>query len=160
MPILGTRRISTAAVQKAVERKKYFNRNLRVPWILFLVIGVPMGLMVILGPLAYSGLYIEPLRRLWRPWPSDVIKALIGIAAFAATLGYLTYRRGKSAGFHSGAVATTATFRNLIEGRTPLPAPVSAPPALPPAPDSLDAPLPAPEPPRSEPPRTEEPPTP
>src|SRR5437867_10739736 len=49
-------------------------RALRTAWVLFFVLGVPLAFMAALGPLAYSGIYIEPLRQFWQPWPPDVLK--------------------------------------------------------------------------------------
>src|SRR2546425_2609482 len=40
-------------------------RALRTAWVLFFVLGVPLGFMASLGPLAYSGIYIDPLRQFW-----------------------------------------------------------------------------------------------
>jgi len=57
------------------------------------------------------------LRPLWRPWPSDPLKSFLGIAGFAMTLAYLSYRKGRERGYKSGTVTAVATFRNIAEGR-------------------------------------------
>jgi hypothetical protein len=104
----------------------------------FLVIGVPLGFMAALGPLAYSGIYIEPLRQFWQPWPPDILKGIGSALGFAATLGYLFYRKGRYTGYRSGAIAERATARNRLEGRGPAAALAAAPetsiPALNPPP--------------------------
>src|SRR5437899_4424849 len=92
-------------------------RALRLAWVLFIFIGVPLGFMVALGPLAYAGIYIEPLRQFWQPWPPDIVKGIGGVLGFAATLGYLMYRKGRYTGYRSGAVSERATARNRSEGR-------------------------------------------
>ncbi|MGI0150242.1 MAG: hypothetical protein ACREDF_12020 [Thermoplasmata archaeon] len=131
----------------ATEKTAQRGRAHTLPWILFLVIGLPFGLMAALGPLAAAGIYIEALRPRWQPWPPDPAKPVIGAAAFIATLAYLVYRTGHMAGFYRGTVAATATFRNLVEGRgsrigqdvdPPPPAPSEIPGAPPHAP--VDAP--------------------
>src|SRR3989449_7837648 len=77
-------------------------RALRLAWALFLIVGVPLGFMAALGPLAYAGIYIEPLRQFWQPWPSDIVKGIGGVIRFAVTLGDLTYREGRVTGFDRG----------------------------------------------------------
>lgn len=111
-------------------------RALRLAWALFLVVGVPLGFMAALGPLAYAGIYIEPLRQFWQPWPPDIVKGIGGVIGFAVTLGYLTYRKGRYTGYRSGAIAERATARNRLEGRGPVQAAL---PEMPPAPQSLPA---------------------
>jgi len=96
-------------------------RALRLAWVLFFVIGAPLGFMAALGPLAYAGIYIEPLRQFWQPWPPDIVKGIGGVLGFAATLGYLMYRKGRSSGFQKGATAERATARNRAEGRVAAP---------------------------------------
>jgi hypothetical protein len=114
---------------------------LRIAWALFLILGAPLGFMVLLGPLAAAKIYIDPLRPLWTPWPSDLVKTYIGIAAFAATLAYLGFRIGHDSGFRWGNAAGRASARNeaeiqlaesmrLIESLPSPPAPaLDAPPA-------------------------------
>src|SRR2546426_8556626 len=92
-------------------------RALRLAWVLFIVIGAPLGFMAALGPMAYAGIYIEPLRQFWQPWPPDILKGIGGVLGFAATLGYLMYRKGRYTGYRSGAVSERATARNPSEGR-------------------------------------------
>src|SRR6058998_952059 len=116
-------------------------RALRTAWILFLVIGAPLGFMAALGPMAYAGIYIDPLRQFWQPLPPDILKGIGGVLGFAATLGYLMYRKGRYTGYRSGAISERATARNRSEGRVtvvnPAPSPETAlnpppPPEMPP----------------------------
>src|SRR3989442_2553872 len=102
-------------------------RALRLAWAFFLVIGVPLGFMAALGPLAYAGIYVEPLRQFWQPWPPDIIKGISGVLGFAGTLRYLTDRKGPYTGFDRGAVAERASSRNQLEGRIPVAALAAAP---------------------------------
>jgi len=146
MGAIQSRRMpSRAWLRYAKERKKPAKgRSLKIAWSIFIVIGLPLGLLAILGPLAYSGIYIEPLRQFWRPWPSDLVKALLGVAGFAATAAYLTFQSGRDKGYHSGRVAGKADARNLAEGLGTLPvqlATVEPTPALP------EPPVPPPQPP-------------
>src|SRR2546422_2135283 len=92
-------------------------RALRTAWVLFIVIGAPLGFMAALGPMAYAGIYIEPLRQFWQPWPPDILKGIGGVLGVAATLGYLMYRKGRYTGYRSGAISERATARNRSEGR-------------------------------------------
>ena len=92
-------------------------RALRLAWVLFLIVGAPLGFMAALGPMAYAGIYIEPLRQFWQPWPPDILKGIGGVLGFAATLGYLMYRKGRYTGYRSGAISERATARNRSEGR-------------------------------------------
>src|SRR2546430_15833645 len=73
--------------------------------------------MAALGPMAYAGIYIEPLRQFWQPWPPDILKGIGGVLGFAATLGYLMYRKGRYTGYRSGGISERATARNRSEGR-------------------------------------------
>ena len=117
----GTGRVRGRTWARITQAKK--PRANAVAWALFLLIGLPLGLIAALNLLAGTGIYVDPLREFWRPWPSDTMKSFIGIAAFAATLAYLTYREGRQSGYKSGNVAATATARNVAEGRIPEPAP-------------------------------------
>lgn len=92
-------------------------RDLTVAWALFLLLGVPFGIMASLEYLATTGIVIEALRPLWQPWPSEIVKSFLGIGCFAATLAHLAYRLGRSEGYRSGTVAGKAAARNLAEGR-------------------------------------------
>lgn len=93
-------------------------------WALFLALGLPFALMSVLTVLAHGGIYVDLLRPLWQPWPPDLLKPLLGVAVFAATLAYLAYRSGWRSGFRTAAFARPADAR-------PLPPP--------PPPDDLDA---------------------
>src|SRR3989442_7497089 len=86
-------------------------RALRLAWVMFIFIGAPLGFMAALGPMAYAGIYIEPLRQFWQPWPPDILKGIGGGLGFAATLGYLMYRKGRYTGYRSGAIHERATAR-------------------------------------------------
>jgi hypothetical protein len=116
-------------------------RALRTAWILFIVFGVPLGFMAALGPLAYSGIYIEPLRQFWQPWPPDILKGIGSALGFAATVGYLLYRKGRYTGYRSGAISERATARNRAEGRVTVaklvttPEILASPPNPPPPPE-------------------------
>ncbi len=101
-------------------------RALRTAWLLFIFIGLPLGFMAALGPMAYAGIYIEPLRQFWQPWPPDILKGIGGVLGFAATIGYLMYRKGRYTGYRTGAIAERATARNRVEGRTTAPNPAAA----------------------------------
>ncbi len=110
---------ASATWAKATKSPK--GRGLRFAWGLFLVIGLPLGFMAALGPLAAAGIYVEPLRPFWRPWPPDLVRSFMGAASFAATLAYLSYRIGQSAGYRRGTAAATAAARNVAEGRISAP---------------------------------------
>ena len=119
-----TRGRARASAANVTERKAPSEQNLRLAWGLFLLIGVPLGLLAALAPLTAAGIYFEPLRQFWRPWPPDILKPVIGVAGFAATLGYLCYRLGRHAGYRWGTAASVAMARNIAEGR--FSAPVAA----------------------------------
>ncbi len=120
MAVLGKKRgLARASDGNAIVRKLTKGRGLRFAWGLFLLIGLPLGIMAALGPLTAAGIYIEPLRPLWQPWPPDIVKPVIGVAGFAATFAYLCYRLGRAAGYRWGTVAERAAARNVAEGRSP-----------------------------------------
>ena len=77
--------------RKVTERKAPSDWSLRLAWGLFLAIGVPLGLIAALAPLTAAGIYVEPLRPFWQPWPPDNVKPVIGVAGLVATLAYLCY---------------------------------------------------------------------
>lgn len=106
-----------AAATSVQGRRPLRGRGLALAWALFLAIGLPFGFMATLGYLATAGVYIESLRPFWQPWPPDMVKSFVGVAAFAATLAYLAYRLGRSGGYRSGSAAAKATARNIAEGR-------------------------------------------
>jgi len=116
-------------------------RALRTAWVLFIVIGAPLGFMAALGPMAYAGIYIEPLRQFWQPWPPDILKGIGSALGFAVTVGYLLYRKGRYTGYRSGAISERATARNRSEGRVTManPAPSRE------TPDTISNPPPPPE---------------
>src|SRR3989475_5450958 len=92
-------------------------RALRLAWVLFLIIGAPLGFMAALGPMAYAGIYIEPLRQFWQPWPPDILKGIGGVLGVAVSPGYLMYRKGRYTGYRSGAISERATARKRPRGR-------------------------------------------
>lgn len=143
--------IEIETLRSTIEKRAEKARGSGLAWALFLLVGMPLGLMAALGPLTTIGVYLEFLRPLWRPWPPDPWKPFIGIAGFAATLAYLAFRRGIFSGFRRGTIATMAAIRNLLEGRTrpasvgPSPPPPAAEavgnpgnPALPPPPNETN----------------------
>lgn len=66
------------------------NRRARVAaWALFLVLGIPLGLVALFVSLSSAGITVSWLSGLWVSWPSDEAKAIVGAAGFLATLGYL-----------------------------------------------------------------------
>src|SRR2546428_12517477 len=73
-------------------------RALRLAWALFLIVGVPLGFMAALGPLAYAGIYIEPLPQFWQPWPPDILKGIRGGVWGAGGRGSLPYCEGRGTG--------------------------------------------------------------
>ena len=98
-----------------------------IAWALFLSLGLPFALMTVLTVLARSGFYVELLRPLWQPWPPDLLKPFLGVAVFAATLAYLTYRVGPRRGFRVGSRVGRASTRNWVEVHTPQPEPAKLP---------------------------------
>src|SRR5881628_674722 len=106
-------------------------RALRIAWVLFIFIGAPLGFLAALGPMAYAGIYIEPLRQFWQPWPPDILKGIGGVLGFAVTLGYLMYRKGRYTGYRSGAISERATARNRSEGRVTVANPAPSPETVP-----------------------------
>ncbi len=114
-----------------------------VAWALFLGLGVPFILMTILTLVAGAGFYVELLRPLWQPWPPDLWKPFLGVAVFAATLAYLTYRMGHRRGFRvgSGVNLVASRSRNEPHGVPNAPPPTEPPAVPPPPPDILDEPL-------------------
>ena len=131
---------SRAWLRYARAKKPAKGRGLKAAWAVFILIGIPLGIMAILGPLAYAGFYIEPLKQFWRPWPPDYVKGLLAVTGFALTLGILLYSHGREAGYQRGKTAGKAVARNIAEGlggavieAAPVavpPAPIEAPPVL------------------------------
>lgn len=120
----------------------------RLAWALFIVLGLPFGLMTILVLLADAGITVPVFGMLWMPFPPELTKPFLGLAVFAATLAYLTYRVGHRRGFHTGTGVGLAAARNLEEARartetppppepteSPSPVPAVDPTAMPPPPD-------------------------
>ncbi len=119
----------------------------RLAWGLFVVLGLPFGLMTVLVVLADVGITVPLFGALWMPFPPEVVKPFLGLAVFAATLAYLTYRMGHRAGFHAGTGVGLAAARSVAESRAhevateeaatppPPPEPAVDPTATPPPPD-------------------------
>jgi len=137
---------SRAWLRYARAKKPAKGRALKAAWALFMVVGLPLGLVAVLGPLAIAGIYVEPVRQFWRPWPSEPIKGLLALGGFAVTLGILLYSQGREAGYQRGKVAGKAVARNIAEGLggaviepAPPAAMIEAPPVLvePPVPPPL-----------------------
>jgi hypothetical protein len=138
------------SLRTEIEKKTTGGRGMGRAWALFLAIGIPAALLVVLAPLTMAGIYIDFLRPLWRPWPPDVLKPFIGIAVFVATLSYLAFRSGRLAGIRSGTVAALAALRNVLERRSSVQPPEPAPPPpefveVPATPDELPTPPPPPD---------------
>ncbi len=108
--------------ESGVLRRLASDRSLRVAWGLFLALGIPLGLIAVLAPLTAAGIYLEPLRPFWRPWPPDILKPVIGVGGFVVTLAYLCYRLGRHAGYRWGTAAAVAMARNIAKGRPAGPA--------------------------------------
>src|SRR5437762_4507081 len=87
----SSRMPSRAWLRYARAKKPAKSRALKASWAVFIVLGIPLGLMAILGPLTYAGYYVE-------------------------TLGILLYRHGREAGYHHGKTAGKAVARNIAEG--------------------------------------------
>lgn len=72
-------------------------RNLRIAWALFLLLGLPMALMGILVALASAGIVVGAFSPLWVSWPSDAAKVIVGFLGFLVTFAFLAHRvRGDS----------------------------------------------------------------
>lgn len=112
-------------------------------WIFFLGLGLPFFLMTILTVLARAGIYVELFRPLWQPWPPEVLKPFLGIAAFVATLGYLAFRVGQRRGFRAGIGVGMSAIRTSEEARAasnrPAPEPEAPPAPPPPPPDAPES---------------------
>jgi hypothetical protein len=139
---------SRSWLRYARDKKPSMGRGLKAAWALFILLGIPLGFLAILGPLAFAGYYFEPLRQFWRPWPPDYMKAIIGIAGFAAVAAHLCYRSGRDHGYRSGKVAGKAAARNAADQSAPvqeeLPVPLPEPPAVQATSVLPDAPVPPP----------------
>jgi len=107
----SSRMPSRAWLRYARAKKPAKSRSLKASWAVFIVLGIPLGLMAILGPLAYAGYYIEPLKQFWRPWPPDYVKGILAVSGFAITLGILLYSHGREAGYQHGKTAGKAVAR-------------------------------------------------
>ena len=145
----GSHMPSRSWLRYARDKKPSRGRGLKAAWALFIILGIPLGLLAILGPLAAAGYYFEPLRQFWRPWPPDYQKAIIGIAGFSAVVAHLFYRSGRDHGYRSGKVAGKAAARNASEQSAPvqeeLPVPLPEPPAVQATSVLPDAPIPPPQ---------------
>ena len=93
----GLQRVRIAEKARPSGTRMAGTRARRSAWALFLLVGVPLGLMAALGALARARIYVDLLRPLWQPWPPDSVKLLIGLAGFSATLAYLAYVLARTA---------------------------------------------------------------
>lgn len=146
MAVTETRRVRTAwPIVYERPTRAVRGSGVGLAWALFLGLGVPFILMTVLTLLAGAGVYVDLLRPLWQPWPPDLLKPFLGVAVFAATLAYLTYRVGHRRGFRVGAGVRIVASRTEPERPTVpnRPAAIPAAPPLPPPPpvDVLDEPL-------------------
>src|SRR5207249_754395 len=87
-----------AWLRYARDTKPAKGRALRGAWAVFIFLGIPLGIMAVLGPLAYAGFYVEPLKQFWRPWPPDYIKGLLAVGGFAGAVALLLYMQGPNGG--------------------------------------------------------------
>src|SRR2546430_5544844 len=128
----SSRMPSRAWLRYARAKKPAKSRSLRASWAVFILLGIPLGIMAVLGPLAYAGHYIEPLKQFWRPWPPDYVKGLLAVTRFAVPLRVPLYSHGREAGYQRGKTAGKAVARNIAEGLGGAvieAAPVAVPPA-------------------------------
>src|SRR5213076_2044267 len=84
-----------AWLRYARDKKPAKGRALRAAWAVFILLGIPAAIMAVLGPLAYAGIYVEPLKQFWRPWPPDYIKGLLAVGGFAGAVALLLYMQGR-----------------------------------------------------------------
>lgn len=106
----------------------------RLAWALFVLLGLPFGLMTVLVVLADLGVTVPLFGALWMPFPPELVKPFLGLAVFAATLAYLTYRLGHRNGFHAGTGVGLAAARNYAEAHARNETPAPAEPEVPPPP--------------------------
>ena len=85
-------RIADLGPEEIPERIKR-KRNPIVTAVLVLVT-VPSGLFVILSPLAYMGIYVEPLRQFWRPWANGPEFLVLVFGLFVTSVVLATRRIG------------------------------------------------------------------
>jgi len=105
-----------AWLRYARDKKPAKGRALRAASAVFVFLGIPLGIMAVLGPLAYAGIYVEPLKQFWRPWPPDYIKGLLAVGGFAGAVALLLYMQGRERGYQRGKAAGKANARNVAEG--------------------------------------------
>ncbi len=53
---------NTDSIRMAMNKRATKGRGYAIAWVLFLLAGIPFGLMAALGPFACAGIYVEPLR--------------------------------------------------------------------------------------------------
>src|SRR5438552_8790333 len=105
-----------AWLRYARDKKPAKGRALRAAWAVFILLGIPAAIMAVLGPLAYAGIYVEPLKQFWRPWPPDYIKGILEGGSFAGVVALLLYMQGRTRGYQRGKAAGKANTRNDTEG--------------------------------------------
>lgn len=86
------------------DRLKALGRKARPHPIRWVVYGIGAGglIMAALVVLAYQGIYVDALRGLWTPWPSDPWKVLAGLLTFAGALAAAAEWRMKGSGHGHG----------------------------------------------------------
>jgi hypothetical protein len=144
-----TRRVWPIVYDRRTRRAR--EGGTRGAWALFLGLGLPFLLMAVLTVLAHAGTTVALFRPLWQPWPPDLLKPVLGLAVFAATLAHLAYRIGRRAGFRAGTRAVLVPLRTPRENASRWNVPPATPPLgtrpdarpLPPPPPPDDAPEPS-----------------
>src|SRR2546427_6240410 len=76
-------------------------RALRLAWVLFLIVGAPLGFMAALRPMGYAGIFIEPLRQFWQPWPPDILKGIGGVLGVAGPPCHPMWSKGRFSGYRA-----------------------------------------------------------
>lgn len=92
----GGDRLRSAFTKDTSVARPSGRRSRVVAAVLFLVLGVPLGLMGALVALASAGYTVSGLSGLWVSWPPDAVKVAVGAVAFIATLAYLVVRTRQS----------------------------------------------------------------
>ena len=79
--------------QAVIEEARTPPRKSRLgAWAAVIFVGVPAALAWLLTVLAYSGVYIEPIRSWWTPQRADLANGLIAFYAMLLTVAYIRKR--------------------------------------------------------------------